>query len=187
MPIVIQAVSLESSQNCPPSSPLEYNLTKKSLSPYVQVRSYSSSTGNSNSGPRLSHADRKAIDVTVEQHEVIVGSLLGDMCAVRPTPKRNCRVSIIQSNLPSLLNKSLSPVFSAPLSEGFTTLYSLKGEPGIYCISSKEGNTCYVGSSLDIYKRCSSHFLILLHKFRDILSFTLMLESMVGTVCKYRS
>jgi cytochrome c oxidase subunit 2 len=115
MPIVIEAVSLESyllwlsSQNSPhltifKSAPLEYNLAKKSLFPYVQVRSYSSSTGNSNSGPRLSHTNRKAIVVTVEQHEVIVGSLLGDMCAIRPTLNQNCRLSINQSNQSYLLS-----------------------------------------------------------------------------------
>lgn len=49
-------------------------------------------------------------------------------------------------------------MFSASLPEGFSTLYSLKGKSGIYYISSKEGKACYVGSSLDIYKRCSSHF-----------------------------
>lgn len=111
MPIVIQSVSLDkylafisSSQNSPPltsfkSSPLEYNLAKPSFPsyPYVQVRCYSSSTGNSNSGPRLSHVDRKAIVVTVEQHEVIMGSLLGDMSATRPGPKHNTRLTIGQS------------------------------------------------------------------------------------------
>src|SRR5690349_7027714 len=118
MPIVIEAVSLESyllwlsSQNSPPplitfkSSPLEYNLAKKSLSPYVQVRLYSSSTSNSNSGSRLSDANRKAIIVTPEQHEVIVGSLLADMSATRPGPKRNTRLTIGQSksNLDFLLS-----------------------------------------------------------------------------------
>ena len=114
MPIVIQSVSLDkyllwlSSQNSPPlttfkSSP--YNLAKPSFPsyPYVQVRLYSSSTGNSNSGPRLSHTDRKAIVVTVEQHEVIVGSLLGDMCASKPGPNKNTRLTIAQINLPYLL------------------------------------------------------------------------------------
>jgi cytochrome c oxidase subunit 2 len=119
MPIVIESVSLDkyllwlSSQNSPPrnpfeSSPLEYNLTKKSLSPYVQVRLYSSSAGNSNSGPRLSLADRKAIVVTPEQHEVIVGSLLADMSATKPGPKHNTRLTIGQSksNLNFLLSLS---------------------------------------------------------------------------------
>ena len=114
MPIVIESVSLESyllwlsSQNSPPSSPLEYNLTKKSLSPYVQVRLFSSSTGNSNSGSRLSYANRKAIVVTTEQHEIIVGSLLADMSAIRPGPKRNTRLTIGQSksNLDYLLSLS---------------------------------------------------------------------------------
>jgi hypothetical protein len=79
------------------SSPLEYNLAKISFPPYVQVRSNSSSTGNSNSGSRLSHADRKAIVVTAEQHEVIVGSLLGR--STRPAgTKRNTRLSLAQIN-----------------------------------------------------------------------------------------
>jgi hypothetical protein len=114
MPIVIQSVSLESyllwlsSQNSPPitfkSSPLESTLGKNTFTPYpyVQVRSYSTSTGNS--GPRLSLADRKAIVVTPEQHEVIVGSLLGDMSAIKPGPSRNTRLTIGQANHPYLLS-----------------------------------------------------------------------------------
>jgi len=124
MPIVIEAVSLESyllwlsSKNSPPitfkSSPLESTLGKNTFTPYpyVQVRSYSTSTGNS--GPRLSLADRKAIVVTPEQHEVIVGSpglgpvqdqaLLGDMSAIKPGPSRNTRLTIGQANHPYLLS-----------------------------------------------------------------------------------
>lgn len=61
-------------------------------------------------------------------------------------------------NLPSLFSKNLTPVFSASLPEGFSTLYSFKGLPGIYNICSKKGNFSYVGSSLDIYKRCGTNF-----------------------------
>lgn len=43
--------------------------------------------------PRLSRAELKAITVTPKQHEVIVGSLLGDLCATRPEGnKRNTRL-----------------------------------------------------------------------------------------------
>jgi len=42
--------------------------------------------------------------VTPKQHEVIVGSLLGDMSAIKPGPNRNTRLTIGQANLPYLLS-----------------------------------------------------------------------------------
>ncbi|CAG8720428.1 2260_t:CDS:2, partial [Acaulospora colombiana] len=61
--------------------------------------------GNSRSGPQVSAKNRGNIKVSPEQHEVIVGSLLGDMSATRPPgPKRNTRLSIGQANLPYLLS-----------------------------------------------------------------------------------
>lgn len=144
MPIVIESVSLESyllwlsSQNSPlltifKSAPLEYNLAKKTLFPYVQVRSYSSSSGNSNSGSRLTFAERKAIVVTTEQHEVIVGSLLADMSATRPGPKCNTRLTIGQSksNLSYLLSlvASLSTLVRQPSHNKFDR--KTKPNPGL--------------------------------------------------------
>jgi len=67
-----------------------------------------SSGGNYHSGSRLGAMERAKIKVTPEQHEVIIGSLLGDMYAARPTPKRNCRLSIYQSNQSYLLSLAAS-------------------------------------------------------------------------------
>jgi hypothetical protein len=87
------------------SAPLEYKLAKKTLFPYVQGRSYSSSSGNSLSGSRLTFAELKLYVVATEQHKVIVGSLLADMSATRPGPKCNTRLTKGQSksNLSYLL------------------------------------------------------------------------------------
>ena len=100
MPIVIESVSLErylafiSSQISPPNRSFSNG-----------SKGTPSSAGNSNSGSKVSAKKRGNIEVTPEQHEVIVGSLLGDMSATRPPgPKRNTRLSIGQANLPYLLS-----------------------------------------------------------------------------------
>ena len=101
MPIVIEAVSLESyllwlsSQNSPlnPSLSPRVSWTKQLLT-FPTSRGYHTSTPT----PRLSRAELKAIIVTPEQHEVIIGCLLGDMCATRPEGnKRNTRLFFGQS------------------------------------------------------------------------------------------
>jgi hypothetical protein len=110
MPIVIQSVSLESyllwlsSQNSPPHSPLFLRASyAKQLLTFPTSRRYHTST------PSLSRAELSAKVVTREQHEVIVGSLLADMSAIKPAgPKRNTRLTIGQSksNLDYLLSLS---------------------------------------------------------------------------------
>lgn len=111
MPIVIQAVSLESyllwlsSQNSPPSETGNNGATNPPAS-----------GNNSNKGNRLTLSERKNITVSESQHEIIVGSMLGDMCAVRPTLNHNCRLSINQSNQSYLLSlvASLSTLVRQP-------------------------------------------------------------------------
>jgi cytochrome c oxidase subunit 2 len=121
MPIVIEAVSLESyllwlsSQNSPlnPTLSLRASWTKQLLT-FPTSRGYHTSTTT----PRLSRAELKARIVTPEQHEVIIGSLLGDMCATRPKGnKRNTRLFFGQSESNA-----------AYLQELFTQLSTLIGQ-----------------------------------------------------------
>lgn len=44
---------------------------------------------------------------------------------------QNRRSLVRELNLPTLFSKHISPAFSASLPEGFSTLYSFKGVPGI--------------------------------------------------------
>jgi group I intron endonuclease len=171
MPIVIQSVSLEqyllwlSSQNSPPFLPFKWSkvalpsaLASQISSqrfPLILRRNYSTNSAGQHSNlrnnPYLDQVSTKIIELLSALSPVVLDFALDFLV-------KNRKSLIRELNLPSLFNNQLSPVFSAPLPEGFSTLYSLKGEPGIYCISSKEGEACYVGSSSDIYKRCSSHF-----------------------------
>src|SRR5262245_11165201 len=101
MPIVIEAVPLEkyiawlSSQISPPNPTLSIHASwTKLLLTFPASRGYHTSIPT----PRLSRAELNAITVTPEQHEVIVGSLLGDLCATRPSgDKRNTRLFFGQS------------------------------------------------------------------------------------------
>jgi hypothetical protein len=86
------------------------------------------SGSNSNKGPRLTPHERKSMTVSVSQHEIIVGSMLGDMCAVRPTPNRNCRLSMNQSNLSYLL--SLAASLSTLVRQPNVTLHNKFGKLG---------------------------------------------------------
>lgn len=176
MPIVIQAVSLEqyllwlSSQNSPPllsfkgnrlayNSALPFVLKSRPLSlmhfPLITSRSFStnSATGGQNSNlknnPHLDQVCIKIIELLPAISLVVLEFALDFLIQDRKSLVRKLNLSSF---------KNLFPVFSAPLPEGFSTLYTLKGESGIYCISSKKGSACYIGSSLDIYKRCGAHF-----------------------------
>lgn len=87
----------------PPHSPCKIHYK---LYPKISKRLYSTSSSptdlsasgsNSNKGLRLTLHERNSITVSVSQHEIIVGSMLGDMSATRPGPKRNTRLTIGQS------------------------------------------------------------------------------------------
>jgi len=177
MPIVIQSVSLEkyllwlSSQNSPPI--LYLNKTPVALSsaspsvliskysslryPFIIRRNYSinSAAGkpisNLHNNPHLNQVCAKIIDLLSFLTPSVLDYTLDFLIKSRKSLIR-------ELNLPTLFSNKLSPAFSASLPEGFSTLYSFKEVPGIYCISSKEGNASYVGSSLNIYKRCGNHF-----------------------------
>lgn len=65
--------------------------------------------------PKLTKAQREALKVSQEQHEIIVGGLLGDYYASRPNgPNRNTRLAITRHNLGYLLSvySLLSPLIS---------------------------------------------------------------------------
>jgi hypothetical protein len=56
-------------------------------------------------GPGVTKAQRNSIKVTQPQHEIIVGSLLGDLFATKRTgPDSNTRLSLTQGNLGYLLS-----------------------------------------------------------------------------------
>jgi hypothetical protein len=105
MPIVIEAVPLEkyiawlSNQISPLLPPSEAGNNGATNPP--------ASGNNSNKGNRITLDERKNITVSESQHEIIVGSLLGDMSAIKPGkpgPNRNTRLTISQANLPYLLS-----------------------------------------------------------------------------------
>jgi heme/copper-type cytochrome/quinol oxidase subunit 2 len=135
MPIVIQSVSLDkylafisSSQNSPPPNPtLSLRATcAKQLLTFPASRGYHTSIPT----PRLSRAELKAITVTPEQHEVIVGSLLGDLCATRPEGnKRNTRLFFGQFCPRNYIyGQNKCEGNAAYLQELFTLLSSLIGQ-----------------------------------------------------------
>jgi hypothetical protein len=165
MPIVIESVSLESyllwlsSQN----SPLTSYSQKSFKFPTLSKRFYSTSSSPENSASPSTAYSNLHNNPHLDQ---ICEKILNLLPMLTPAVLEYALDFLIKSrknlvkelNLPSLFSKNLPPVFLASLPEGFSTLYSFKGFPGIYNISSKKGNFSYVGSSLDIYKRCGTHF-----------------------------
>jgi hypothetical protein len=165
MPIVIESVSLESyllwlsSQNSPPHSFSQNSLKFSTLGKRFYSTSSSpkdsasASTADSNlhNNPHLDRICAKIIELLPMLTPAVLEYALNFLI-------KNRKSLVRELNLPTLFSKNLPPAFSASLPEGFSTLFSFKGLPGIYYISSKEGNVSYVGSSLDIYKRCGSHF-----------------------------
>lgn len=61
-------------------------------------------------------------------------------------------------NLPSILNKEKKVNFTAPLPNGFSSLFAFKDLPGIYLFISKDKLNSYIGSTVNLYIRCKNHY-----------------------------
>lgn len=203
MPIVIQSVSLDqyllwlSSQNSPlllpfkgskvvlPSALPFVSVSKSSFMhfPLILRRNYSTNSAaggqnfNLHNNPHLNQVCAKIVNLLSALTPTVLEYALDFLIKSRKTLVKKC-------NFPNR-----TPAFSAPLPEGFSTLYSIKGQPGIYYISSKEGNASYVGT---VQAWTFTNVVVIIYpslpnKDLDIPNFTLTWGSMVGTLCKCRS
>lgn len=73
--------------------------------------------------------------------------------------ERDSKELVKELNLSKYLDKSLDPIFRASLPKGFTSMFAFKNIPGIYLFISKDSLSSYIGSTVDLYMRCSFYYI----------------------------